>query len=126
MAVERSRSRASGQLLAEATLIGEKTREILRERGYGFDVENQIGDMVAGAVDRALKLLRGAMPAPARSFETGGQYKFTGPVDASPPAIANNVAFAAEAADPAADVDKEPKNDPEPERSNAGEVRWML
>ena len=124
--MERSRSRAGGQLLAEATLIGEKAREVLREHGFGFDVENQVGDMVAGAVDRALKLLRGAMPAPARSFEAGGQYKFVGPVDESPPAIEQNVAMGAKPADPANDVDKEPKHEPEPERSSPGEVRWML
>lgn len=126
MALERNRSRANGQLLAEATLIGEQARATLREHGYGFDVENQIGDMVAGAVDRALKLLRGAMPAPARSFEAGGTYKFVGPVDNSPPAESNNVAVGAGPADPAADVDKEPKHEPEPERSGPGEVRWML
>jgi len=122
VAVERNRAGATRQLLEEATLIGDAARTILTEHGHDPSVVAQLGDMVMHAVDRAVRLLRGAAPVASRPLDAGGQYKFVGPVDNSPPADVDNVGLTVEPKDPAVEV----KHEPEPERNNDGTVRWLF
>lgn len=55
--------------------------------GLDESIVAQVGDMVEGSVDMALKRLRSPAPSGVvRTLADGARYKFMGPVDASPPA----------------------------------------
>ena len=120
--MDRLRAGTARELLAEATLIGDAARRILTDHGHDASTVAQVGDMVMHATDRALHQFRGSVPPPAQPLDKGGQYKFVGPVDNSPPADVDNVTRIAEPKDPAAEV----KDEPEPERNGDGSVRWLL
>ena len=117
--MDRIRTGTARQLLEEATLIGDATRAILTQRGHDPSTVAQIGDMMMHAVDQQLRRFNGAVPAPAKPLDQGGQYKFVAPVDNSPPAGIGNVVIPA-------DPKEEIKHEPEPERNDTGAVRWML
>lgn len=97
--------------------------QVLTQHGHGFDTVNQVADVAAFSVERALKLLRGAMPSPSLPLAEGGQYKFIGPVDDSPPASSGDIEFRAAPKDPAEEGERD---EPEPERDDDGSVRWLL